>query len=402
MFKKEELKHLWKFYFIDFAEHLFGLGALIWTVYFVGKGFTFAEVGLALAIFSAAIFIFEVPTGIIADVFGRKKSMSLSFFLIAILSLLAPFVSNFIQLCSLYIVWGVALTLSSGADEALVIDYLKDKRRKDLIDNYYTKSASINQLGIFLSGLLLTGLLFVLNNSLNFSSYDKIWFFQAGGMFLVGSIALTIDEKIRRHNNKKITFLDTLHFSKSGFSYVKNHKKLLRIFIGLAIMSFAASIWYFAYQPFLLNSGFEIKDFGWLRSLVSVGGVIFPFFSAYLMKKVKNRYNLISGLFLFKFIFMASVLFVFGPLFGTIFYFVMSGFSFILFPILNPTIQRYIPSEKRATIGSIKNMFFSVGEIIPLLFVGLLVDLIGTNLTIFISGLFIIPLIWIFYKLGKE
>ncbi len=402
MYKKEELKHLWKFYVINFTEHLFGLGVLIWIVYFVSKGFSFTEVSLALAIFSGTLFLLEVPTGAIADIFGRKRSVFLSFFLVALSSLLVPFVSGFLQLCALCFLWGGALTLASGADEALVIDYLHRKKRKDLIDDYYAKSASINQVGLFFSGLLLTGLLFILNDSINFSAYDKIWFIQAGGMFLVGLIALTIDEKIKKPKKQNITFLNTLHFSKSGFSYVKNHKKLLKIFIGFSFFSFAGSLWYFAYQPFLLNSGFEMKDFGWIESLTSIFGVFLPLFAIKLGKKFKDKYKLIYFISLFKFIFMFTVLLFFGPLFALTFYLIMGGFGFFIFPILNPIIQKNIPSEKRATIGSIRNMFFSIGEIVPLLFAGLLVDLIGTKFTIIVSALFIIPLIWIFYSLRKS
>ncbi len=398
MFKTNELKFLWKFYLVSFLQHLFGLAAIIWIVYFAQKGFSFTEISISLAIFSAGIFLFEVPTGVIADIFGRKKSVFLSFILLALLSLLAPFIASFWQLCILYLFWAFSLTLSSGADEAWVIDHLHKNKRKDLVDQYYSKSIAISQLGLFLAGLFLTTLLFFFKDSTNFLAYDKLWFVQAVGMFIVSLVVLSIPEHFKKQKTK-ISLLNTLHFSKSGFSYIKNHKTLSKIFITILIFSFASSIWFFAYQPFLLDSGFQIKDFGWARSVVSVGGILTALFAGYLVSKFKNKHILLGAAFLFRFLLATSILFIFGKVAGFIFYFLLWNHSLLIFPILNPLVQSYIPSKQRATIGSIKSMFVSVGDISALIIAGLLVDSLGTTLTIFISGLFIIPIIWIYFKL---
>ena len=400
MFKKGELALLWRFYLFKFIEHLSGLGALIWIVYFAQKGFSYAEVSIALAILAAGVFILEVPTGAIADIFGRKVSVFLSFLLVAILSLLAPFVKTFWQLILLYLFWSLAATLTSGADEAWVVDHLHRKRRKDLINQYYAKLTSFSQLGLFLSGLLLTGLLLVFKDSVNFLAYDKIWFVQAGGMFLVSLIVLSTPEHFKKHKTKiHIGLLNTLHFSKSGFSYVKNHKTLLKIFIGILIFSFSSSIWAFAYQPFLINVGLQIRDLGWARSIVSIGGVLTPFLAMYLLSKFKNINKLLATTFLIRFLLITTVLFIFGKVAGFIFYFLLWNYAFIVYPILSPVIQSHIPSKKRATVGSIKSMFMSIGDISAMLVAGFLIDKIGSNTTIFISGLLIIPVVWIFYKL---
>ena len=42
------------------------------------RGFTLVEIGLAESCFHMASLLFEVPSGVISDVFGRKKSMILS------------------------------------------------------------------------------------------------------------------------------------------------------------------------------------------------------------------------------------------------------------------------------------------------------------------------------------
>ena len=73
----QEVKLLWLFYLSHFFSTALNATEAIWVVYMMSKNFTFAQIGLNFAVFALSRFIFEVPTGAIADIYGRKFSVLL-------------------------------------------------------------------------------------------------------------------------------------------------------------------------------------------------------------------------------------------------------------------------------------------------------------------------------------
>lgn len=56
----------------------FQIAGASWVALLAARGFSLAEIGIAEGVFHAASLLFEIPSGVISDVFGRKKSMILS------------------------------------------------------------------------------------------------------------------------------------------------------------------------------------------------------------------------------------------------------------------------------------------------------------------------------------
>jgi MFS transporter, DHA3 family, tetracycline resistance protein len=70
----------------------------------------------------AAVFLFEVPTGVVADTYGRKLSLVIGFLGMGTAWLLVGVVSEAWLIIALWAVWGVAYTFTSGAYEAWITD----------------------------------------------------------------------------------------------------------------------------------------------------------------------------------------------------------------------------------------------------------------------------------------
>ena len=70
----------------------------------------------------AAVFVFEVPTGVVADTYGRKLSLVIGFLGMGTAWLLVGVVSEAWLVIVLWAVWGVAYTFTSGAYEAWITD----------------------------------------------------------------------------------------------------------------------------------------------------------------------------------------------------------------------------------------------------------------------------------------
>lgn len=98
----------------------------IWILYLGFHGMSLTQIGLLEGIFHLTSMLFEVPTGTIADLIGRKKTI--------VLGRLSAFISSIIMLQATEF-WGFAIgfvftavsyNLGSGSEEALVYDSLKE------------------------------------------------------------------------------------------------------------------------------------------------------------------------------------------------------------------------------------------------------------------------------------
>lgn len=142
-----------------FCLYFMPLIPVITLVYF-GKGVSLADFFLIQGVFRIAAFLFEIPSGYLADVFSRKKIMVLATFLQFLGMFLLIWAQGFWAVVVCESLMGMASALLSGTGEAYVYDLLK----RDSKENQYVKEngsiKSFAQLGMFISmivgGVLLT------------------------------------------------------------------------------------------------------------------------------------------------------------------------------------------------------------------------------------------------------
>lgn len=73
-------------------------------------------------VMEAAVFIFEIPTGVFADTYGRKLSIVVSILLQGVAWSLVGLVPHFIPILIAWALWGFGYTFMSGAYEAWITD----------------------------------------------------------------------------------------------------------------------------------------------------------------------------------------------------------------------------------------------------------------------------------------
>lgn len=94
----------------------------------------------------AAVFLFEVPTGVVADTYGRKLSLIIGFLGMGTAWLLVGVVSDASLVIVLWAVWGVAYTFTSGAYEA----WITDEVGVESIPGVFLRGARLAYAGAFL------------------------------------------------------------------------------------------------------------------------------------------------------------------------------------------------------------------------------------------------------------
>ena len=109
--------------------------SLIFTVnqlYFVTSvGMSPLELVLMGTILEASIFLFEIPTGIVADVKSRRVSVIIGYVLMGIGFILEGLVPVVIVVGLVQLVWGLGYTFTSGATEAWIADEIGDEKAGD-------------------------------------------------------------------------------------------------------------------------------------------------------------------------------------------------------------------------------------------------------------------------------
>src|SRR5438093_408916 len=130
---------------------LFTLSAsLIWginTLFLLDAGLSIFEVFVANAAFTAAMALFEIPTGVVADTRGRRASFLLSEATLAVGTLayvgVAVIHGGLALFCLAGVVLGLGYTFYSGAVEAWLVDALKATGYRHELDGVFAKASIV-------------------------------------------------------------------------------------------------------------------------------------------------------------------------------------------------------------------------------------------------------------------
>lgn len=112
------------------------------------------ELVLAGTALEAAAFLFEIPTGVVADLASRRLSVILGYMLVGAGFLLMGAAPEFWAIAGGQFVWGIGFTFISGAREAWLADEVGD----DVAGPLYPAFARRRQLGSLLGGFVGVGI----------------------------------------------------------------------------------------------------------------------------------------------------------------------------------------------------------------------------------------------------
>lgn len=121
----------------------FQIAGASWAALLAARGFSLAEIGAAEGVFHVASLLFEIPSGVIADVFGRKKCMILSQGMFILSALLMIFSNGMPGVCVSMAASAFGYNFASGTREALAYDSLKAAGQEERYLAYSTVEYSI-------------------------------------------------------------------------------------------------------------------------------------------------------------------------------------------------------------------------------------------------------------------
>lgn len=253
-----------------------GIIGPLFVIYLLSIGFSAWQIGIILAAERISSMLFEFPTGLFADKYGRKKSVIVSYLLLTAIYILWSLNKNFPLMLLLSILWGIAYTFQSGAKDSLMIDGLtlsdQDKKR----DRIFSRIFIFSNIG-FLVGSLFT--VAIVKYEINL-----IWIFAAiFNLIVIGIYWIFIDEPKERYLIQKATNWRNLVID--NLKFIRKQKSVLSIFIIGIIFGFLIAVYSLTY-PVYFRETIKLPDyyFGLLGAVTAITGII----GAYIVEMI-NR-----------------------------------------------------------------------------------------------------------------
>lgn len=97
-------------------------------------------------ILEGTVFLFEIPTGVVADLKSRKLSIIIGYLLIGLGFVIEGSLPYFAAVALAQVVWGLGATFTSGAIQAWVVDEVGERRAGPA----FIRGAQLRQAGAFL------------------------------------------------------------------------------------------------------------------------------------------------------------------------------------------------------------------------------------------------------------
>lgn len=135
------------------------------------KGLSFFQIGILIGFREVCTNLFEIPSGAVADLYGRRRAMIFSF--VAYIASFATFAMSealFLLFGGMFF-FGLGDAFRSGTHKAMIFDWLRQQGRADEKTKIYGYTRSWSQMGSAVSVLIAGALVFYRGNFT-----DIFWF----------------------------------------------------------------------------------------------------------------------------------------------------------------------------------------------------------------------------------
>ena len=94
-------------------------------------------------VLEGVVFLFEIPTGVVADIYSRRLSVIIGYLLIGLGLMVEAAIPLFATILLAQIIWGIGATFTSGAEEA----WLADEEGEENLAHIYLRGSQLGQAG---------------------------------------------------------------------------------------------------------------------------------------------------------------------------------------------------------------------------------------------------------------
>jgi MFS transporter, DHA3 family, tetracycline resistance protein len=367
MFSNLKLSARSVYLFIEFsASMFFAMMFVVTSLYEVTiAGLTPVQLILVGTTLEVSAFLFEVPTGIVADVYSRRLSIIIGYFLMGLGFLIVGFFPAFLPILLAQVVWGLGYTFTSGATQA----WLTDEIGEDSANKLFIRAT---QVGLFAS-LIGMGLAMLVGAN-NVALPIRVG---AVGVILIGVILAVIMPETGFHptpRENRTTWQHMWHTFRQGVQAVRSKPRLMNIvFIGLFFGLYSEGfdrLWVkHLLDNFELPILFGNTQVAFFAALRVAGTILTIFAVRFVEKRVDSTSPLAIGramLLVTGGISVALLGFALSPLLllSLSLYLVIDALRDVQIPLQTAWINHNLDSKVRATVHSMFGQVDAVGQML--------------------------------------
>ena len=370
----------------------------IWVLYLAFRGMSLVEIGLLESVYHITGVLFELPTGVIADVYGKKFSVVTGRIISVISCILMITSDSFLGFAISFVLSSASMNLNSGAAEALVYDSLKELGEEDKYKKIWGNLAFIMSIAQGLA-VLLGGIL---------ADIRFLYAYILGTILQIGALIAAFNfseppihkDKDKNANKEKQQRNLMVNQLVTSIKMLKARRMVLYLILFSSLVGSLQTTMFFYSQQYFSNMSYSKTTIAIICASSSLIEAISSKYAYRIEKILKLKGTLIS-------IALVNIISLMGLTFiknlSIAFFLVTSITGGLAFTIFSDYINSRIPSEYRATILSFDSLCFSVFMICVFPLFGLLAEKIGFSITFGIIGLLYIPVItFLMLKLRKH
>lgn len=266
------------------------------TVYFTTKGVPVQIISLLNLIVPIGCAVLEIPTGIIGDCIGRKKTLSVAMGCFALSSFLLIFSNCVPMYFIIYLVEAVGWSFFSGNTDAIIVEDVK--------------GTNLNlgaQFSFFYAGFsiapIIAGMLnsTILKNA-NGDTYRMLIILTF--IFKFCSFICTIFLKLKSDISKGSNEAKIIFFSCLRKVLLEKESIFIVVYEACGRLQYYVPV---LTQTMLNRNGFDIKLFGVLYTLITIITAVAQFFANKILEKTNNRFVLKNSMILLVFSVMLMI-----------------------------------------------------------------------------------------------
>ena len=376
----DQSKHIQRVYLILLLLHTLA-ASFIWginTLFLLDAGLSNTQAFAANACFTAGLVLFEIPTGVTADIRGRRFSYLLGTLTLATATALylylwkasAPFWAW--AVVSMFL--GLGFTFFSGAVEAWLVDALKASGYEGRLDAVLAKGEIVEGVAM-LTGAVAGGYLAQVSN-LGTPYMVRVVILLLNFML---AFALMRDVGFTPKRNGK-PLREVKHVLKGALAYGLRNPAVRAVMIANIFTDGVAGYAFYAMQPYLLQLYGDPKAFGIAGLAAAVvggaqigGGLLVP----HLSRLFRRRTSVLITAVALSTVALAVIAYA-STFWIALGLFTLWGLAFsITMPMRQAYVNELIPSEHRATVLSFGSLMGSSGGVAFQPVLGRAADVLG-------------------------
>jgi MFS family permease len=350
------------------------------TLYLQNRGLDYVEINSLWGIIVGTMFLTEVPTGVIADRLGRKRSINAALALQVLGEVIFIFSKSYWPFAIAAAVGGLGFAFGSGSVEALVYDSLKEKGNQGAMSQAMgfigAAQGLSNLLAFAVGGLLIVNLTqerFVLAIAVTACAVAVGWL-----------ISLTLQEPhIETQQEEQGSSFRLLV---QGIKTLRDNKHFRRlVLLALATIPFRDYLLNL-YQPRFMEADVPPIWLGLGLSLASALGILGARYAYRIEARLGIRPSLLLVTALPGLLYLAMAVSLHPVLMVPVFC-ALLGSQSLKNPIFSGHLNRHIDSKNRATVLSMISMFSGIYVALMGLLIGRIAEISLSQAFVFMGAI---------------